>query len=196
MKFRRLTAWHADALGMTEAQIVQLGKVLSSDSNLGDDLQAERPGPGGGPDATPYNMTKVVMAALANGPQSLAGEAIFRLYNVQPEGNCNDRGGWVDDDPAEEPTFICCVITGEGFFGAAVRAILATPALADTIERIEVRRGTNDASIVARDGRVQRFVDHHTAREVADSDQRGDLQVVASLGGLVLAEIARDLRDE
>src|SRR6478609_6521687 len=107
MKFRRLTAMHAGALGMTETQIVELGKILSNDPTLGDDLKADRRGPGGGPDATPYNMTKVVMAALANGPQTRAAQAVISLYNVVVEGN--DTGG-ISTRQRREPR--TCIITG------------------------------------------------------------------------------------
>src|SRR6185312_4891680 len=167
MKFRRLLLAHAAALGLgTANQALAISKFISRDDPTGD-FNASGRGPAAGPDATPYNAAKLVLAALAGGAQTRLPSTVPALFMTRPAGTDSGVASIVGDDTAEKehPTAVC-PITHAPCFGDAVKAILASSATAESVDRIEVMQGASCGSICFRDGRVARFVDNHTARRL------------------------------
>ncbi len=192
MKYRAFLLTFSHLLGMTETQAVELSKVLQADPEYGQDFKADRRGPGGGPDATPYNVTKLLIATLAGGPQTRARLMVPTVYSLQPEGSDSGVAEIVPDGAPVDITnpSLPCEITGARFFGDAIQAILKSPRLAERIRQIDVVRGGAVARIVTTDAREQWFGD-----DVSLSDFRAGRspQLISSLVGSVLADMARDI---
>ncbi len=192
MKLRQLIAVHAPSLGWTQNQAIEIAKIVGQGV---DDFKAPGRGPGGGPDATPYNAALMVLAALAShGPQTRMAGVVQRLYVTRPAGSDSGVAAIVGDPEARpENPWAVCPATGAPCFGDALKAILASSALADRVASIDVRRGANDATIHMTDGTVSRFVDDYEARQIEHIDAQGDIRAIATIGGRLLADIARDL---
>jgi hypothetical protein len=187
MKFRQVIHFHAESLGLKPVQGIELSKILASDPQT--ELRAVRPGPGGGAKATPYNTTKFILAVLSGGPQTSANAVVSAAYVLPVQGTDSGAAEMVESSGRfiESPVAVCR-ITGAPAFGMAVQKILASPALADKIQRIDFVRGCSDATIVFRDGQEQRFVTLYDEQHPPTG-----LRVVASIDGALLAEIARDI---
>jgi hypothetical protein len=84
-----------------------------------------------------------------------------------------------------------CKITGEPSLGDALRAILADPALAARIEKIQVRLGAHDVFISAVSGGLTRFASAEALREFAKEEAAGKVQTYSTISGVGLASIAR-----
>lgn len=197
MKLCHFLHLHAGALGWTPRQAAAVATALGHGAP-DDAFAASHPGRGGGPDATPYNTALIVLAALAGGPQTQARAAAVGLFGTPQEGGPDDAATIVEpgyDSAAEFAAEVRAVLARSAQFGDILAVLLAQPALAAAVDRIEVHRGACDATLHRRGLHPVRFVAPSTAREGAARDARGELRCVATLGGDVLAELARDLAD-
>lgn len=203
MKLRSLEGAYAGLLGSTPRSLAKNGRGLAHHAPpelAVADLQAARTGPGGGPDATPSGMSKALVAVMANGPRSQMPERVAARFNMAPPGDAapgSDAGIVPEGGDLLAGLALpgACAITGQGHFGDALAVILASPGLAERVDRVEMRRDAEEARIIMRDGRVQRFLGAMGDADMAKHDAAGGLRVVASLGGAVLASIARDLAE-
>lgn len=199
MKLRQFLGRHAEkSLGKKTWSAVDLTKSIAREDPGDPAFQATGRGPGSGPEATPYNVTKLLLAALADVPHPDAPKAVFGLYTVQAEGNDSGKGSIIGDstDLAISDEVKTCRLTGMLMFGEAVKALLADPVLAERVQRIEVRRGLNDATIHWRAGDAlhrTRFVSDYDRARADEEDQQGHFRAVSSIGGAMLRELASDL---
>jgi len=201
MKLRHFLGCYAeDAMGMKFWTAIALAKKLVRDAQTAEGLEATGRGPGSGPDATPYAVAKLLIAALADVPSSEVPKAVPLLYLTAYEGNDTGAGAWADEDGAEPPSKdIPCPLTGALLFGEAMKALLSDAALTARVDRVEVRRGAKDASIYWRDGdalRRSRFVTDYDRAELDGFDARGKFRAVCSIGGAMLRDMAEAIADE
>lgn len=199
-KLRHVLLANRNALGWeTPHQAIAAAKMLGhGDHNEQPDaFKAPGRGPGGGPDATPYNITALLLAALVGGPQTQSAGAVQTLYSAPHGATAADESSDIvpegADDLADLHVPLPCPVTREGVCGDAVRACLADPVLAARVDRIEVRRGAVDGTIFWRDGRASRFVRFNDRRERRERDARGELRTVAIVGGALLVKLAREI---
>ena len=197
MKIRDLTfQFSRGAFGLQPRQTAEIIRACNRDA--GSPLAPKRPGPGGGPGATPINTTRLILAALSGEQHISSPAAAMRLYAAPLSGNDEAeefQPGLIPETIPAKPTHALtrCGITGAVCLGDAVVAIFANPTLAETIDRIEVRQGNADASLYARDGRVSRFVSFADRLAIDAGDAAGTFRKVAIVGGVVLAEVAREI---
>ena len=199
MKLRQFLGQHAEkSLGKKTWSALDLAKWIARENPGDAAFQATGRGPGSGPEATPYNVTKLLLAALADVPHPDAPKAVFGLYTVQAEGNDSGVGSIIEDGTyrASSDEMKVCRLTGMLMFGEAVQTLLADPVLAERVQRIEVRRGLNDATIHWRadDALHQtRFISDYDRARADEEDEQGHFRAVSSIGGTMLRELASDL---
>ncbi len=195
MKLRDFYARYASwALGMSPQDAFQLQRVLQMDERYqSKGLKAHRQGPGGGADATPFTVGFMLLGAMANGSRAEAIETVWHYWHIETEGS--ETSGWVDED---RKGYVPCPFTRQPMFGEALRFLLQNPEHADLVERIEVVRGREEASIYWREGgevKRSRFISEHDKARADQLDAQGAMKVVCTLGGKAFAEIANDLRE-
>lgn len=198
MKLRQFLGQHAEkSLGKKTWSALDLAKSIAREGSGDQAFQATGRGPGSGPNATSYNVTKLLLAALADVPHPDAPKAVFELYRTLTEGSESGVGS-LDDGTTPELRSEAnrCGLTNQVTFGEAVMALLDNPRLAARVKCVEVRRGVADASIYWHhngEERRSRFVTDYDRARVAEEDQQGVFRAVSSIGGAMLCELANDL---
>jgi hypothetical protein len=124
----------------------------------------------GGKDAspwmTPFLAAQFLIGRFSGGQQKDAAIRVGGLWFTTRDGVWSEVATILGDNvTTKEPAL--CPITGQITFGDAVRAILSDAGLAAQIAYIEIQHGQNDATVVAKDGRVTRFVSREAIDAVA-----------------------------
>jgi hypothetical protein len=146
-------------------------------------------GPGTGPDASPYNVTLLLLGAWAGCERSKAPAAVGPLFMTPATGWDGQAAvaTIVGDTSVAAPPSPVCQLTGVPTFGMAVQAILSDPELAERVEFIEVRQGFNDGTIYQTDGEITRFTDG------AWYESANRFHITSNIPGVALVALARSL---
>jgi hypothetical protein len=146
-------------------------------------------GPGTGPDASPYNVTLLLLGAWSGCERSKAPAAVGPLFMTPAIGWDGEAAVATIVGSVATPPSPICQLTGAAIFGEAVQAILADPALAERVEFIDVRQGFNDATIYQTDGEITRFTDGGW------QDYPNRFYVTSNIPGVALVNLAHSLAD-
>ncbi len=172
MNLRALNRSLASLIGMPAHELADLERVLR-DEGL---LEAGKPGPGGGTEATPQTATILILAILAADSHRKAARSVPTYLSL--------------------PIFFgekCCRLTGAYTFGDAIRRALESLSIAAGVQQLEVFRSEEIA-----------FIDFKTPDGVGGSTRFGEgietenlylsddlhFSVRAQLSGTVIKKIA------
>ena len=171
MNLRALNRSLASLIGMPAHELADLERVLR-DEGL---LEAGKPGPGGGTEATPQTATTLILAILAADSHRKAARSVPTYLSLPIFGEK------------------CCRLTGACTFGDAIRRALESLSIAAGVEKLEVFRSEEIA-----------FIDFKRPDGVGGSTRFGEgietgnlylsddlhLSVRAQLSGTVIKKIA------
>jgi hypothetical protein len=191
IKVRQFLAQFHDALGLGFNPAIELSKHLGKHPLAGSQLVASGHGPGSGPDANAHNVAMIVLAALAGGRQTEAGEAATALYDLPAETALAGEpdSGWTADRrrPGSLAGRPKLALRRAVDFGGAITAALADPAIAATVARVEVVRAPLGATIYL-NNREHTVIRFGQADDVAEG-----LRVTAAIDGATLQRFAAAL---
>ncbi len=165
MNLRALNRSLASLIGMPAHELADLERVLR-DEGL---LEAGKPGPGGGTEATPQTATTLILAILAADSHRKAARSVPTYLSLPIFGEK------------------CCRFTGACTFGDAIRRALESPSIAEGVQQLEVFRNEDIAFIDYKrpdgDGGDTRFGEGIETEKL-------HLSVRAQLSGTVIKKIA------
>lgn len=194
MKLSHFYDLFGPSIGMSNRQAVAFQEELKGLEGFAEG----RPGRGGGASVTPAAVTYLVIAAMVGGPKKDARVRMWRWFTTLQEG-CVTAFWEGEEESDKTPPVVKCPVTGEHLFGEALKAILADPALAITVEQISVVQEWPEAVIIFNgvddDGGTvtSRFIDAAGEERANRTTMSGSLRTITSVGGFLLAQIAMDL---
>ena len=173
------------SLGLEPKVTREMLKYLKEDERFGEGVR----GPRRAVLPTPYNISYVILAALANGPTVRALETAVAYYMLPHEDTHVQDG---------IEHFSACGLTDALFLGDALQAILENPhELADRVVSLEVFHDHKEAILTflhsgsSKKG-TTRFVDGVERGEI-DQIDKGCARPRTPIGGEKLKEMAEDL---
>lgn len=194
MKLSAVYDLFGPSLGVSNRQAVAFQEELKGFKGF----PVGRPGRAGGASVTPAAMAYFVIAAMVGGPKREARARMWRWFTTLQEGCV--RSVWEGEEESDKtPPVVKCPVTGEHLFGEALKAILADPALAMTVEQISVVQEWPEAVIIFNGGDddggtvTSRFIDAAGEAHAKRTTMPGSLRTITSVGGFLLTQIAMDM---
>lgn len=185
MTLTKLTTNIVSRLALPPGDMIELVRAFKRDSSHWPDagceiragFSAEKRGPRGGMDATPFHAAFLLTGLMIDGPRKDAVRATYRAYTLPCGG---DVGAEIVTDEQPLPPLALCPLTGEPNFGPALKKVLAHEGTARRVDLIRVRCDASLAEIHYDNGQVSRFSEPVSAC----------LTRWADLDGSVIADVA------